>query len=99
MAINTPGGASIKEYLKRAFLYRWNMLAFWGSMAGALLSPWPDALIPLLAAAELTYLSGLIASSRFRQAIDAQVYQESQQQRTGGREAARPIQEIVADLK
>jgi len=99
MAITTAGGASIKEYLKRAFLYRWNMLAFLGGVAGALLSPWPDALIPLVAAAEVTYLGGLIASARFRKAIDAQIYQESKQQRTEGREGARPIQEIVANLK
>ena len=98
MAITTAGGAGIKEYLKHAFLYRWNMLAFLGSVAGALLSPWPDALIPLVAAAEMTYLGGLIASPRFRKAIDAQAYQESRQQRTDGREGARPIQEIVASL-
>jgi hypothetical protein len=99
MTITTTGGAGIKEYVKRAFLYRWNMLAFLGGVAGALLSPWPDALIPLVAAAEMTYLGGLIASSRFRKAIDADVYQESKQQRTEGREGARPIQEIVANLK
>jgi len=99
MAINTAGGAGVKEYLKRAFLYRWNMLAFLGGVAGALLSPWPDAMLPLVAAAEMTYLGGLIASSRFRQAIDAQVYKESKQQRTEGVNGARSIQEIVANLK
>lgn len=99
MAITTGGGPGIKEYLKRAFLNRWNMLVFVGGVAAALLSPWPDALLPLVAAAEMTYLGGLIASPRFRKAIDAQVYQESKQQRTEGREGARPIQEIVASLK
>ena len=99
MAINTAGGANIKEYLKRAFLYRWNMLAFIGGVAGALLSPWPDALLPLVAAAEITYLGGLLSFPRFRKAIDAQIYQESKQHRTETREGGRPIQEIVANLQ
>ena len=99
MPITSAGGANIKEYLKRAFLYRWNMLAFIGGVAGALLSPWPDAILPLVAAAEITYLGGLLAIPRFRKAIDAQIYQEGKQQRTEAPQAGRPIQEIVANLK
>jgi DNA-binding transcriptional MerR regulator len=66
------------EYLKRAFLYRWNMLLFWGGVAGAILSPWPDAVLPLVVALETAYLGGLVAHPRFREAIDAQVHKETQ---------------------
>jgi len=78
----TTGGAGIAEYVKRAFLYRWNLLLFLGAAAGAALSPWPDALFPLLAAAEVTYLGMLVSRPRFRDAIDAQVHKEAQQPRT-----------------
>ena len=56
-------GAGMVEYLKRAFLYRWNLLLFLGGAAAAALSPWPDALLPLLLAAEVAYLgsSGVAA--------------------------------------
>ncbi len=94
-----PGrSAGVKEYLKRAFLFRWNMLMFVGGVAGAVLSPWPDALLPLVAAAEMTYLGGVIASARFRRAIDARAYQESRQQRTENADGGRSIQEIVRNL-
>lgn len=64
---------SVLDYLKRAFLSRWNLLLFFGGAAGALLSPWPDALLPLLGAGELLYLGGLVAVPRFRKAVDAEV--------------------------
>jgi hypothetical protein len=75
----SPGGAGIKEYLKRAFLYRWNLLAFIGGVAAAALSPWPDALLPLVTAGEIAYLGGLVSMPKFRAAIDAQVYKEARQ--------------------
>jgi hypothetical protein len=78
--VSGPAGSSagIGEYLKRAFLYPWNLLIFLGASAGAALSPWPDALLPLVGAMEIAYLGGLISVKRFRDAIDAQVYKESQ---------------------
>ena len=75
------GGAGIAEYLKRAFLYRWNLLLFLGGAAASVLSPWPDALLPLLMAAEVAYLGMLVSRPRFRDAIDAQVHKEAQQPR------------------
>jgi len=93
-----PGrGAGIKEYLKRAFLYRWNMLFFLGGVAGAALSPFPDALLPLVAAAEITYLGGVIAFPRFRKAIDAQAYQEAKGVQTGAT-AGGSVRDIVGRL-
>jgi hypothetical protein len=73
-----PGkSAGLGEYLKRAFLYKWNLLLFLSGIAAALLTPVPDALIPLVLALETSYLGGVVAHPRFRQAVDARVYQEA----------------------
>jgi hypothetical protein len=76
---NAPSGrapqeAGLKNYLKEAFFFRWNMLIFLGGAAAAALTPIPEALLPLVAAAELTYLAGLVSIPRFRAAIDAKVH-------------------------
>ena len=97
----SPGrSAGVKEYVKRAFLYRWNMLLFAGGVVASILTPWPDALLPLVAAAEATYLGMLIASPKFRNAIDAAVYQEARQapRSTSSGAPQRSIQEIIQTL-
>jgi hypothetical protein len=93
-------GAGMVEYLKRAFLYRWNLLLFLGGAAAAALTPWPDALLPLLLAAEVAYLGGLVSRPKFRDAIDARVYKETQQSGTRGGTAAggESLIEIVNSL-
>jgi hypothetical protein len=69
-----PGDRSgLKEYLRAAWLYHWNLLFFFGGLAAAGLSGAPDALIPVVWAAEIAYLAGLSSMPRFRKAIDAQV--------------------------
>jgi hypothetical protein len=73
-----PGGAGIVEYLKHAFLYRWNLLLFIGGVAAAALSPWPDAVLPMVMAGEVAYLGGLTSIQRFRDAIDALVHRQEQ---------------------
>jgi len=92
-------GAGMVEYLKRAFLYRWNLLLFLGGAAAAALSPWPDALLPLLLAVEVAYLGSLVSRPKFRDAIDSQVHKEAQQ--PGARQAAAgsvSLTEIVNSL-
>jgi hypothetical protein len=69
--------------VKRAFLYRWNLLFFLAGAGAAGLSPWPDALFPLLLAAEVAYLGLLVSRPKFRDAIDAMVYQDEKQVRGG----------------
>src|SRR5262245_53255260 len=68
----------MSDYLKEAFLFRWNLLFFLGASAAAALTPFSDVMLPLVAATELTYLTGLISVPRFRAAIDAKVHAANQ---------------------
>ena len=65
--------ATMKDYLLEAFLFRWNLLLFFGGTAAAALTPFPDLMLPLVGAAEMAYLAGLVSIPRFRAAIDAKV--------------------------
>jgi hypothetical protein len=67
------GGGGLKEYVKHAFLYPWNLLLFLGGAALAAMSPYPDALLPIVGGLEIAYLTGLTALPRFRLAIDARL--------------------------
>jgi hypothetical protein len=80
-------GAGIIEYLKAAFLYRWNLLLFLGGVGAAALSPWPDATFPLVLAAEIAYLGGLVSLPKFRNAIDAKVHTDTLQEAAEGGES------------
>jgi len=62
------------DYLKAAFLFRWNLLLFLGVAAATAMSPLRDSLLPLVGAAEVAYLTGLVAMPRFRAAIDARAH-------------------------
>jgi len=64
----------MKDYLKEAFLFRWNLLFFLGGLAGAAIAPLPDVTLPLLFAGELAYLTALTSLPRFRAAIDAKFH-------------------------
>ena len=69
-----PQSAGTKEYLREAFLFRWNLLFFLGGTAAAALTPLAPVLLPLVGAGELAYLTGLISVPRFRAAIDAKFH-------------------------
>jgi hypothetical protein len=69
-----PQGAGLKDYLKEAFLFRWNLLFFLGGLAGAAIAPLSDVTFPLVFAGELLYLTALTSLPRFRAAIDAKVH-------------------------
>ena len=73
-----PQGAATSDYLKEAFLFRWNLLFFLGGTAAAVLTPLAPVLLPLVGAGELAYLAGLISVPRFRAAIDAKVHARRQ---------------------
>ena len=70
--------AGMADYLREAFLFRWNLLFFLGGTAAAALTPLAPVLLPLVGAGELAYLAGLISVPRFRAAIDAKVHARQQ---------------------
>jgi len=72
-----PKRAGVFRYLKEAFLFRWNLLLLGGAGAAAVLSGHLDIALPLVAAAEVTYLAGLATLPRFQRAIDVQVHGET----------------------
>jgi hypothetical protein len=79
------------DYLKEAFLFRWNLLFLLGGTAAAAMTPLAPVLLPLVAAGELTYLTGLISVPRFRAAIDAKVHAAATAARTPAAPAAPPV--------
>jgi hypothetical protein len=70
---NNSAGPRLGSYVKHAFLYPWNLLLFLGGAALAAMSPYPDALLPIIGGLELAYLTGLSAIPRFRTAVDAAI--------------------------
>jgi hypothetical protein len=68
--------AGLFRYLKEAFMFRWNLLLLGGAAAGAVISGHPDIALPLVAAAEVTYLAGLSTLPRYQAAIDAKARAE-----------------------
>ena len=83
-----PEGAGMTDYLKEAFLFRWNLLFFLGGAAAAALTPLAPVLLPLVAAGEVSYLAGLVSVPRFRAAIDAKVHAAGKAAESAG--AAQP---------
>lgn len=71
-----PKKAGLFRYLKEAFMFRWNLLLFGGAAAAAVVSGHADIALPLVAAAEVTYLAGLTSLPRFQGAIDAKARAE-----------------------
>jgi hypothetical protein len=72
-----PKRAGLLRYLKEAFVFRWNLLILGGASAAAALSGHFDIVMPLVAAAEVTYLAGLSTLPRYQAAIDARARAET----------------------
>jgi hypothetical protein len=89
--------AGMAEYVKRAFLVKWNLLLFLGGAAAAAISPWPDALFPILMAVEIAWLGGIVSRPRFRDAIDAAVHKELQE--PGARQNTAGAGSLAATVK
>src|SRR2546422_5533814 len=98
MATDKLGGAGMLEYLNHAFVARWNLLLCGGAAVAALLSPWPDVLLPLIAAGEMIYLGGVISMPRFREAVDAAIADRARVALGGGREPARSVGAMLTGL-
>ncbi len=98
MSSNAPRRAGMPDYLKEAFLFRWNLLFLLGGTAAAALTPLAGVLLPLVAAGELTYLTGLVSIPRFRSAIDAKVHAAGKSAAAGGATAEPPAVSLVTML-
>lgn len=86
------------RYLKEAFTYKWNLLIFGGAAAAALLSPSPDVVLPLVAAAEIAYLGGLTTLPRFQGAIDAKARAEERGESGTAAPPSQDKQKKLADV-
>jgi chemotaxis protein histidine kinase CheA len=76
------------QYIKKAFFYHWNLLAFAGGMGFALLSGRPDIFAPLVLAGEVAYLGLLGSNDRFQKYVDAQSAQATRTDQTVAAETA-----------
>jgi hypothetical protein len=68
------------KYIKKAFLFHWNLLAFLGGMGFAVLSGYPAVVVPLVLAAETAYLGFIGTHPRFQRFIDAQEHKSTRAQ-------------------
>lgn len=82
------------DYLREAFFFRWNLLTFGFGAAAAVMTPLAPVLLPLVAAGELVYLTGLVSIPRFRAAIDAKVHAK-RAPAAAGAEPAAPAPSLV----
>lgn len=92
------GRTGLRRYIRKAVRIPWNLLAFVGSMAAAAMSPWPDALMPLVLAAEMTFVGGLVSMKRFRDAVDAEESAKRRQQGTPGQLPVSALNDLLGSL-
>ena len=99
-AVPAPAGGDLRDYLKEAFLFRWNLLLFLGGAAAAVLTPAIGVALPLVVAGEMAYLAGLVSVPRFRAAIDAKVHASrgASQAAAPGASAAPSLRAMLAGL-
>ena len=60
------------KYIKKAFLFHWNLLVFLGGIGFAAISGHPDIVAPLVLAGEAAYLGYIGMHPRFQRYVDAQ---------------------------
>ncbi|MCC6592973.1 MAG: hypothetical protein IT479_06820 [Xanthomonadales bacterium] len=69
----SPRAPGMGDYLKAAFTWRWNLLGLFAGTTFAVLAPATGAVLSLVAAAELLYLTGLVSFPKFRRSVDAKL--------------------------
>jgi len=85
------------KYIKKAFLYHWNLLGVATGAAVAFISGYPDVILPVVAALELIYLAGLSSNSRFQDAVIAAERKNEETIRSSSSSSAR-LNEILTAL-
>jgi hypothetical protein len=58
------------QYVTRAFTWQWNLLLLGGATVAALISGHADIALPLVLAAEGTYIAAMSANRKFRKSVD-----------------------------
>jgi hypothetical protein len=84
--------------VKTAFLYRWNLLAFLGGVGAAVLSGHPDIFLPLVGAAEMAYLGGMVSFPRFRKAVAREGYRSPHFAPEAKKDAGAALASLVGGL-
>ena len=70
------------DYIKTAFMNHWNLLALGAGLAGGIMVS-PDVALPLVAAAELVYLTSLSIHPKFQSYVNAQAHKAGKAQVKG----------------
>jgi hypothetical protein len=89
-------GNGLLRYVKSAFVNQWHLLALGASVAIALISPITGALLPLIIAGELIFLSVVATNPRFQRAVDALDNAEASEKRR--EEANVKYKELYSEL-
>jgi hypothetical protein len=84
------------KYIKAAFVYHWNLLAFLGGMGFAAISGRPDIAAPLVLAAETAYLGFLGTHPKFQSHVDGQEAKATRQ--AASVQSAKTLQTILKRL-
>jgi hypothetical protein len=87
---------SFGKYLKAAVANRWNLLALFGGVGAAFVSGYPDIALPLVLAAEATYLGLLGSHPKFQKYVDAQAAVQERSQKS--RSSQQALQQIIDQL-
>lgn len=86
----------LTNYLKTAFLERWNLLAFLGGLGFAFLCGQPDVAVPIVMAGEVAYLGFLGTHPKFQKYVDAR---DAKATRADGQQAAaQAAQRMLVEL-
>lgn len=91
-------GGGLMRYLKAAFTWRWNLLALASAVGLGALSPAPEVVLPIVAAAELAYLTGLISIPKFRQAIDMREHAASRSESPRKQSGRDSVESLLREL-
>ena len=95
---NDQGRSGLRRYIRKAIRIPWNLLALIGGLAAAAMSPWPDAMIPLVLAGELTFIGGLVSIKRFRDYVDAEEAAKRREQGTPGQLPVSALNDLLGGL-